>query len=225
MSHTLSQKEFHTKQDAINTNLAPNLVAYNVPGSEFGTIAHPKGAYDTIYPLANEDMKATRNHIQVAQLQDATDVYKPVIQHIEAAWIKNNPFIPNSVKIAMFCHIDSGVRHKHEGPSTIPVAGLPDYNVPRHVGFHYRDSATPTKTAKPDPDDVCEAWVYIIPAPVAGVTPPPPVFIYRNDSSVDKISIPFSDTEAGKDATVRLCWKNKKGRGEFSVDIPVLIPR
>ena len=218
-NHTLTQKEFNIKQEAVYTNLEPNLVAYKVPTEEFATLTGPKAIYDAIYLLANEGMKDTRNHIQVGQLTDATDTYKPLMEHVIAAWVKYNPFIPNSTKIAMHCPIDSGVHHVHLGPSTIPVPGLPDFNVPRHVGMYYRDSATPTKTAKPDVDDVCDAWVYVDMGDGAKK-----VFNYRCESSKDNISIPFTDEEAGKPAVIRLCWKNKKGRGEFSADINVVIP-
>ena len=220
MSKTLTQSEFHTKSEAIYSHLMSNLTEYNIPTSEFDTLTGPRIIYLAIYALASIEHKATRNHQQVEQLDDATDTYKPITQHIEAAWIKNNPFIPNSVKIEMFCHIDDHIRHAHNGPVTIPVAGAPDLNIPRHVGFYYRDSATPDKTAKPDPDDVCEAWVCF---PKDDTSPR--IFNYRTDSSTDKISIPFTDDEAGKTVVIRLCWKNKKGRGEFGADITVIVPK
>ncbi len=217
MSTPLTQSEFKTKSDAFNSILGPDIVSYKIPTEEWDTLAAPKATYDAIYAVANETKKATRNHNQVAQLTDATDTYKPVLAHIETAWVKSNPFIPNSIKIECFVHIDSGVHHNHGAPSTIPVAGLPDFNTPRHVGFYYRDSATPSKTAKPDPDDFCEAWVSFDTG--AGA-----VFNYRCESSKDNISIPFTDVEAGKTAVIRLCWKNKKGRGEFGVNITVVVP-
>ncbi len=220
--HNPTQLEFHVKELAINANLASNLVAYKIPVEEFATLAGPKAAYEGFYAVASEEHKATRNHVQVGQLDDATKTYKPLLQHIEAAWIKNNPFIPNSVKIAMFCHIDDHVRHPHNGPTTIPVkSGLPDMNTPRHVGFHYRDSATPDKTAKPDVDDVCEAWVCIVPTDPAL----PHIFNYRCDSSTDKLSVAFTEAEAGKNVIIRLCWKNNKGRGEFGEDTNVIVPK
>jgi hypothetical protein len=219
-SHRITQKDFNIKQQAMNDNLGPNLVAYKVPEQEFETLSAPKIAYDAAYLVGNEDLKDTRNHNQVKQLTDATDTYKYLLAHIEAAWVKHNPFIPNSVKIDMHCHINDDVRHKHPGPSSIPVPGQLDFNIPRHVGMHYRDSETPDKTAKPDADDVCEAWVYVNMGDGATV-----IFNYRFESSKDSISIPFTDAEAGKEAIIRLCWKNKKGRGEFSADIKVVIPQ
>jgi len=231
MSTPKSDTAFDLKQDAVFTVTRDNMVDWAIPADEHEKLVIPMGKWIAAFAVGGEAQKLKRTPLQTETKTLARGVLEPVMNDFVAAWVKNNPKIPDEKKIEMYVHIDTGSYHHNVAPTTFPVDTNVNTGTPNQITVDMKDSEA-TGAGKPAGVLRIESWVFISEAvakdgEVTYTSPASDADYYHhgNDASEMKATTKFDSADAGKGVYIKHAYSNNVGRGPLGRAVITVIPK